>query len=53
MEHRIEFLEEDVSKLLVGSLPYIEQKSEIAKAMSLYILGEDDGNILNKTMEEE
>lgn len=53
MEHRIEFLEEDVSKLLVGSLPYIEEKSEIAKAMSLYILGEDDGSILNKIMEEE
>ena len=53
MEHRIEFLEEDVSKLLVGSLPYIEEKSEIAKAMSLYILGEDDSSILNKIMEEE
>lgn len=52
LEHRLEFIDDDITKLLIGCLPYIEDKSEIAKAMSLYILGEDDGQVIKKSMEE-
>jgi len=52
LEHRPEFIDDDITKLLIGSLPDIEDTPEITNAMYLYILGEDDGQIIRKSIEE-
>jgi hypothetical protein len=44
--HQLEFRGQDVAKLLSGSLPYIENKSKVAKAMAHYFLEPD--NLLMK-----
>ena len=44
--HQLEFRGQDVAKLLTGTLPHIEDKSKVAKAMAHYFLEPD--NILMK-----
>jgi len=44
--HQLEFRNQDVAKLLSGTLPYISEQSKVAKAMAHYFLEPD--NILMK-----